>query len=559
MTCALRSGIAAMVLGASWVWAAQPPANLLANGGAEDEAVIWVYADAKEGHTFEVADGAGRAGGKAFRLSASAGDTDLVGISQTVGAPVAHRLALSFWVRTEGLTGDACAAACVQIWSAEGEMVGFGTTQGSQPVERDQGDWSRFRAELVTPANAARANVIPFVFGGGTAWFDDITLEDMGPGVPPPPPLDRPAVVLARAAYDFRATEDSAGLTVTSPIPIVLPGQVPFWLGWSCDPPRALISARVVARDDVNHVLELTLAPLKKGENARVTIEAAAVLDKATYSLEGQDFPDRGALPEDVLPWLASTRCVQCDDARIRETADKGRADAGGFEAFIRWAATAPQRVKGDNIMALDAVSALSGPGSCTSNANLVAALLRAEGIPARILAGYPTWCGPLQTHYIVEYWTPKGSWTALESSRGEVPTQPFKQIEVSLVTPDDESRSFRSEIGLAMRAADGVPYGSLLEGDVPSGVLPVGILNEASYCDHEAKELLRFDPEKDAAVLDELRRKLPHTWSIYLIAPSRGGLNVEADAEYVRALHAQTAEEFLEAVNRAGSHLPWD
>jgi transglutaminase-like putative cysteine protease len=559
MACTLWSGIVAMVLGASSVWAAQPPANLLANSGAEDEAVVWQFGDTKEGHTFEVADGAGRAGGKAFRLSAPAGDTDLVGISQAVAVPKAHRLALSFWVRTEGFVGAACAATCVQIWSAEGEMVGFGTTQGSEPVRRDQGDWSRSQTELVTTTDAARANVIPFVFGGGTAWFDDITLDDMGPGVPPEPPLKGPAVVLARGAYDFRATEDSAGFTVTSPIPVALPGQMPFWLGWSCDPPRALVSARVVARDDVNHVLELTLAPLKKGENARVTVEAAALLDKVAYSLEGQDFPNREAVAADVAPWLASTRCVQCDDARVREMADKGRAEAGSFDAFIRWAATAPQRAKGDHIMSLDAASALSGPGSCTSNANLVAALLRAEGIPARILAGYPTWCGPLQTHYIVEYWTPAGGWTAVESSRGEVPTQPFKQIEVSLVTPDDENRSFRSETGVGLMAADGVPYGSLLEGVLPSGVLPVGIVKEDAFCDHEAKELLRFDPEKDAAVLDELRRKLPHTWSIYLIAPSQGGANVEADAEYVRALHAHTAEEFLEAINRAGSHLPWD
>jgi hypothetical protein len=30
----------------------------------------------------------------------------------------------------------------------------------------------------------------------------------------------------------------------------------------------------------------------------------------------------------------------------------------------------------------------------CTSNANLMAAMCRANGIPARILAGYRTWAG---------------------------------------------------------------------------------------------------------------------------------------------------------------------
>ena len=44
--------------------------------------------------------------------------------------------------------------------------------------------------------------------------------------------------------------------------------------------------------------------------------------------------------------------------------------------------------------MGLDAVQALDRQGSCTSCANLVAALLRGNGIPARILAGYPTYLG---------------------------------------------------------------------------------------------------------------------------------------------------------------------
>ena len=65
---------------------------------------------------------------------------------------------------------------------------------------------------------------------------------------------------------------------------------------------------------------------------------------------------------------------------------------------------------------ALTATEALTKRGSCTSCANLGAALLRAQGIPARIVAGYPTWCGALQTHYVVEYWLPQGGWRLLES-----------------------------------------------------------------------------------------------------------------------------------------------
>jgi hypothetical protein len=55
----------------------------------------------------------------------------------------------------------------------------------------------------------------------------------------------------------------------------------------------------------------------------------------------------------------------------------------------------------------LTAVEALEGRGSCTSCAKLVAALLRACNIPARVVAGYPSWTGPLQAHYIVEAYVP--------------------------------------------------------------------------------------------------------------------------------------------------------
>jgi len=91
----------------------------------------------------------------------------------------------------------------------------------------------------------------------------------------------------------------------------------------------------------------------------------------------------------------------------------------------------------------LDAVTALTHRGSCTSNANLVAALFRASGVPARVLAVYPTNGQPLQTHYIVEYFVPGYGWVWAESSIARTPWEPYKEVVVNVVYPEDEDRSF--------------------------------------------------------------------------------------------------------------------
>jgi transglutaminase-like putative cysteine protease len=87
-----------------------------------------------------------------------------------------------------------------------------------------------------------------------------------------------------------------------------------------------------------------------------------------------------------------------------------------------------------------DAVQALDHMGSCVSSANLAAALLRANGIPARVLGGYPSWAsGPMQCHFIVEAFVPGYGWFPLEPTQGRAPVRPSDQVQVSIVPPEYE------------------------------------------------------------------------------------------------------------------------
>jgi hypothetical protein len=135
-------------------------------------------------------------------------------------------------------------------------------------------------------------------------------------------------------------------------------------------------------------------------------------------------------------------------------------------------------------VTSLTAVEALDKRGSCTSCANLVAALLRGSGVPARILAGYPLWSGPLQTHYIVEAYVPEFGWYPMESTKCLSPWPNHQQVNVSIVPVEHESQD---KAGQRRTAAGGVPYLSLTELETPTDdVWSTGALMQ--FRDHDCR-----------------------------------------------------------------------
>src|SRR5262249_1648568 len=124
------------------------------------------------------------------------------------------------------------------------------------------------------------------------------------------------------------------------------------------------------------------------------------------------EFP--GEWPEEARAWLRPSRSSQSADGRIVAIAKEVRGESTDVMEVIKRTLERAKRIyaeQSDYCTELDAVQALEKRGSCTSCANLVAALLRAGGVPARILSGYPVWSGPLQTHYIVEAYVPGYGW----------------------------------------------------------------------------------------------------------------------------------------------------
>jgi len=137
------------------------------------------------------------------------------------------------------------------------------------------------------------------------------------------------------------------------------------------------------------------------------------------------------------------------------------------------------------------AVEALEKQGSCLSNANLVAAMLRAAGIPARIVSGLPTWSGALSVHFVVQAWIPSYGWAPIEPTLYRFPWPPSQQLELAVVPIQYE------DAGAARNPREGalcLPYRSVQEAPVAeAGLLVMGTLDRSHGVPRVAQRVQLF------------------------------------------------------------------
>ena len=86
-----------------------------------------------------------------------------------------------------------------------------------------------------------------------------------------------------------------------------------------------------------------------------------------------------------------------------------------------------------------DAVNVLKTKGAvCNGFATLSCALLRANGIPARVLAVMPVGM-KIAMHYLVEFYVPDYGWVWLEPSFKKLPHQTTEDIVIGVMYPEDD------------------------------------------------------------------------------------------------------------------------
>jgi len=344
--------------------------------------------------------------------------------------------------------------------------------------------------------------------------------------------------------------EQEQSVTVLLPLPLAYRQQAPVTYELTVDPPEAATSVTIYPDTAPNHVAKVSVVLNRTRDKVDIRFRSLVLVGPSSF----RDVPDRVEIPdlwpEECQPWLTSTWCVDAQNGQIQALSKEIREGADDVMTLIaktqERAGTVFVNAQGQ-AWDLTAVAALTGRGSCTSCANLVAALLRASRIPARVVAGYPSWSGPLQTHYLVEAYVPRFGWYPIESSLCKSPWANEYQVNVAIIPPKYESQELA---GGRVTGAAGVPYLSLTEmPDAPSGIILKGTIDSARNCDHQCKMVRQF-PTGDAqwtSVLDAAASR----WQKWLASDPRLTAGQLILGPKPDAIHATSPSELMEELTR--------
>ena len=282
---------------------------------------------------------------------------------------------------------------------------------------------------------------------------------------------------------------ESAG-RIQIPLPQEYRAQVPAGFQLKIKPKVAARSQSVSRKSTGDCVLEVVFNDLKKGQRVDLEWRSQVIVDlRESFASVPKTCAFPQEFPEEARPWLRPSAFVQSDDKRIIAKAQAFRNDdlIETIRQTMVGLTSIYRGVRGDYALDAAAVTALSKPVACTGKANLLAALLRANGIPARVLSGFPTWSGqPFLTHYIVEAYVPGYGWYPLEPTLTALGWSCANMPIASIVTIESENRGFQRLSGAA-----GVPYLSLPE--TSGNIIARGSLTK-DFANQEAKILGTID-----------------------------------------------------------------
>jgi transglutaminase-like putative cysteine protease len=451
----------------------------------------------------------GRTGG-GIHMRGAGGEPDQVRQWRKVipNPPAGRELRVHAWVR--GARVENLVAIAVRAQTTRPHSFGdFNSTQLDHPLRGDF-DWTELDTAVKVPRGCANVQVLLMLVGDGEAWFDDVEIE-LGEEVP----LIEPGLFALRGAIGVRTTDESrADAAVLIPVPLVRGPQAPLTFTLDVDPPGRLESVAFEPREgSPNWLARVRLKDLKPAEDTRVTWQSVVVVAPSSFA----GVPERVPLPtqwdDAAEPWLVPTRSVESDDPAIRATARDIKGDSSNeieiIQAVIDRAREIYAAQEGACIE-LTAVQALTKRGTSTSGANLIAALLRASGIPARLVGVCPAWAGPVRAHFLVEAYVPSHGWYAIEPTHLRAPWPSHPQVALAVVSPADENAS-----AARSSAPGGTPFLSVVEinpRDAPLKTL--GLLGAAASGNElECTPLRNFPEDTPESVWHELLAAAKRRW----------------------------------------------
>lgn len=254
-------------------------------------------------------------------------------------------------------------------------------------------------------------------------------------------PVSQPGLYLREASGRLKILDTASTPTYQTyfHIPIAFGGQAPFLLTVTSpnlvdyrlvriSPPNVLVAAR------------LSAGPTTLTWNAWVVVKAE---DDSAFpqTLPSASLAD---LPDEVKPWLQGSDCVQTGDPFVQAQAAAVAGGTQDLRVLARRTAQACGAIPyafAHSPIAFDAFYALNWGNSCTGHAHAGAALLRGNGVPARVLLNMPSWegAGSYDQHWIIDYFIPGYGWARMETTMGLDLPAPQDELITLVCAPEDE------------------------------------------------------------------------------------------------------------------------
>jgi hypothetical protein len=459
-------------------------------------------------------EGEGRDKGSCFHISAGDVGMKTFGWTKKVEVPLgAKALAFSVWVR--GKSATAAWIVATGLRTDPSKSLLFATTWDPEPLKGDF-EWTRIETVLPLKPDIKQAWIHLYQHGSGEVWYDGLTMRLAE--LPVIKPEIGPGIVEVIGSLQVVALKTLSEPHLLFPLPLANGLQTPLTFRLRIDPATALARSRIYEDKPGNWMCELYLAKIKpeKPVAVRWTSMVLCAPDTPPVLAEKIEFPKRW--PKEVKPWLKSTYSVESDDPRFKAIAKEILAKNYDILSVIREAfhrdILIERQTLGEGGSSQRSTIALEKTAACTGRANRLAAILRACGVPARIMAGYPNEIEPLATHYRVEAYVPAHGWTPVNNIAHNGNFHGFDQIEVSVVYPENEDLAKRR-----IAAVEGVPYLSLNESPGWDGYDSYGFEGglASGSCDHSATQWCSYDSEISKSDWDKIMKTAGINWMKWL------------------------------------------
>ncbi|MGK0484283.1 MAG: hypothetical protein ACJAQ3_004272 [Planctomycetota bacterium] len=306
-------------------------------------------------------------------------------------------------------------------------------------------DWTRLSIEASIPEGTKSMEVRCGVVGPCVASFDDVLVTASSD--------ESLEAVFGSVSSDYtvrlpaNATTPMAEPFVRIPLPLASEQQRPVAFRVNTRPEEKVASLGIF-RQGKNRMLEVSLKEMFPGDEVKLRLDTLVMIDARDRAPEGLvRLPRPAQIKGEPLRYLEAAPGIDPKHVRIQDAVAeiKGNDLPGlleGANAFVQ-SSLKPRALPAEGLEAEVAPDERvgtcleSGEAGPAGYANTLASVLRARGVPARLMVGTAR-DGAIDEHYFVDVWVPSLGWSRVDALSGEWPVPAANAAIHRLIDPLD-------------------------------------------------------------------------------------------------------------------------